>query len=130
MRGQFHNHFRPNRPSIHRPFHRWRRILGIAFRSTAVYPLDEGIDFILLQRTIIREVAIILVREPRRHFPHRYRGLDRLCPGTRILVGDERHRRDLTGPVTALTIFLENRKHIFGESDRGLFAGLNRHCQS
>src|SRR5215510_971458 len=102
MRRQIHNYIRLNPPTVLGPFNEGWCVLWITFCRSAVGPLHERVDIALFQRTIVRKVPIIWVRGPRRHFPRRHCGLDRFGPRARLLIINERHRRDLAWPVTAL----------------------------
>src|SRR5437867_8610131 len=122
MGRQIHDDFRLNSPTVFGPLDRGRRILWIAFGGSAVRPPHEGVNLTLAQRTIVREMPITRVSGPGRHFSRRHSGLDRFCPGTRLLIGKERHRGDLAWSMTALTVFLQNGKYVLRKSNgRGLF---------
>ncbi len=58
------------------------------------------------------------IGKPWRHLPARDRSLDGARPRPRLLVGEERHRRHFAGPVAALAVGLENRKHVLVEGRR------------
>src|SRR5262249_12532188 len=62
------------------------------------------------------------------HLLHHYRGLDCLCPWTRLFIRDQRHGRNLPRPMTGLTIVLKNGKYIFGKRNlRGRIGCLSGH---
>ncbi len=46
---------------------------------------------------------------PWRHFLQQHGLLDGLGPGTRLIVGAERHGTHFAGPMTALAALLQNR---------------------
>ena len=46
--------------------------------------------------------------------------LDRPCPGPRLLVGQQRHRRDAPRPMADLTVLLEDGRDVLRERDLGL----------
>ncbi len=52
------------------------------------------------------------IGEPRRHFFVARRNRDGAREWPRLLVRDERHRRDFAGPVAALAMLLQNRQHV------------------
>ena len=116
---QLEDHVRlGNCPSVHELARR-RHILGITLRSSSVHPGHDGIDLALLQRSVVRKLAVVRIGEPRRHFSLQRRGLDRLRPGTRLLIREQGKRRRFTGTVADLAVLLKDRGYIFGEG-RGL----------
>src|SRR5580698_5428452 len=64
-------------------------------------------------------MPILRVGEPGGHFPKDYGGFDRLGPRPRVLVTDEGHWCNLSRPMAALTVFLENWKDVLGERHGG-----------
>jgi hypothetical protein len=51
-----------------------------------------------------------------------------LAHGTRFLIAQQRHGGGLSWPMTALTVFLENRKDVLRESNRrGLIGRYGGH---
>src|SRR6476660_3402567 len=54
---------------------------------------------------------------PWRHLARGHGRLHRFGPGPRALVREEGHRSHLPRTMTALTIFLENRKHVLGKGN-------------
>src|SRR6185295_4337187 len=92
----------------------------IALDRAAVGPFDDLLDIALRQRPVVGEAAVLRVGEPRRHLTAFDLGFDRACPGASLVVGQERHRRDLPRPMARLAIFLQNREHILGERGRGI----------
>src|SRR5260370_13202629 len=101
----------------------------MALTGPDVRQLHDRFNLALFRRTVIREMPNLRVREPGRHLPRCYCGLDRLRPGTRVPITNQRHRGDLPRPMTGLTVFLENRKYVFGKSGwRGLTGCSSGHC--
>ncbi len=75
-------------------------------------PRHHGVDLLLRQRTIVGELAVVRIGAPGRHLPLHDRGADRLRPRAHFVVGEERHRSDLAGPMAALTALLEDGRHV------------------
>src|SRR5258706_16118411 len=73
-------------------------------------------------------MPILRVGEPGGHFLKDYGGFDRLCPRPRVLVNDQGHRGNLSGPVAALTVFLENWKDVLVEGHGGRKIGCQNGC--
>src|SRR5215472_5511020 len=101
-----------------------RQVLWIANGSAAIGPAYERVDVPARERRIIREVTVLRIREPRRHLPLQDRFLHRLGPRTRLLIGEQRERRRLAGPVARLAILLNQRCDILGEGRGGLLPRL------
>ena len=97
---------------------RRRSVLGIARRRPGVHPRRDRLDVPLAETTFVGEVAVRGICEPRRHLLLHDGGLDRLRPRPRRLVGEQRHRRHLARPVTALAVGLEHGEDVFVEGGR------------
>ena len=96
-----------------------RRGVGfVARRRAAIGPRVQRRDLAIDQASLVGEVADARIGEPWRHLPARDRGLDGARPRPGLLVGEERHRRDFAWPMAALTVGLENRKHVLVEGRR------------
>src|SRR5215467_7868836 len=52
------------------------------------------------------------IGEPGRHLSCQDSGLHRLRPGTRVLICQEGHWCDFTGPVASLAMVLKNRQNV------------------
>src|SRR5690349_4536884 len=97
--GTVDDNIRLDLPAIARPLN-WRwSVFGIAFCGASIGPPDDNFDLIWFQGPVICKVACLLIGKPGRHLlredsiPHRF------CPRTYILVGEQRHRRNLPRPV-------------------------------
>ena len=69
----------------------------------------------VLETTLVGEVSVGRIGEPRRHLLVGDRGFDRARPRPRLLVGQERHRRDFARPMAGLTVLLQHRQHVLVE---------------
>src|SRR6185312_14283783 len=104
---------------------RWsrRHVLRIAFKLGAVRPGFDGLHFYAGQTRIVRPLAIMWVGEPWRHLAREHRFLNRRCPRLRILVGEQRHRRDIVRMMARHAMLIKNGRDVV--SKRG-FARENR----
>ena len=69
----------------------------------------------------LRSLAIFMLAgpgAPRRHLAGHHLVLDRARPGPHVLVGDERHRRDLAGPMADDAVLVEDRRDVLRERRR------------
>ena len=93
-------------------------ITRISGRSIGLSPIRDGCDVSLSQRGIVEKMSIAGIGEPGRHHLH----LDGMCdcvgPRLRLLVGNERHGSNFASTMTALTVVLQNRQHVFVEGGR------------
>src|SRR5207253_5035763 len=69
----------------------WRASIG---------PRADLLDLFLAQALVVLEFSVVRIGKPRRHFTRCDLGLDRLRPRPRVLIRQQRHRRDLIGPMT------------------------------
>src|SRR5207249_7587931 len=94
-------------------------------RRPRVGPLRNRGDLFIAQRRVILVVldADVLLDVPGWHRAHPVTDggalLHRARPGSCVLVGEQRHRRDLTGPMAVLAAALQNRREVFGEGYLG-----------
>ena len=98
---------------------RRRQVLGVAAGRARVHPSRDGLDLLVAQRVIVLEPlhADVLVDVPRRHGPGDHLLADRAGPRPRLLVGQQRHRRDGAGAVALLARALQNRRDVPGEGE-------------
>ena len=89
------------------------RVLLVAFLCAAIDPRDQRVDLMLRERTVVRELAEVRIREPWRHLLGEHRGLDRLGPGTDLVVAHEAHRRHFARPMAFLAAVLQHRRDVF-----------------
>ena len=106
---------RLNLPTVSGPFHRGGSFFRITLGGSRVSPARNGIDICLFERTVIRKVPVLSVREPGRHLACKHRALHGLRPRTGTFVAQERHGRRLAGTVAALAALLEQRLNVFVE---------------
>ena len=106
-----------------------RHVGGVALRRALIDPADDRVDLLVGERHVVLELlhADAAVDVPRRHLARRHALADRTGPRPRVLIGDERHRRDRSRLVAGLTLGLENRRDVFRERHgfRG-FSGPDR----
>jgi hypothetical protein len=102
---------------------RLRQIGGIAARRATVDPRRDLGDVVVAQREVVLVMldADVLLDVPRRHraltAADRRAALDRRRVRARVLVGQERHRRQRVGPMAVLTAALQDRRDVFREGD-------------
>jgi len=102
---------------------RHRHVLHVAARRAGIGPLRDLRDFCIAQRWIVLVVlnADVLFDVPRRHrallVANRGARLHRARPRPRVLVGEERHRGHLAGPMAVLAAALQNRRDVPGKRD-------------
>jgi hypothetical protein len=127
--GQIERDIRLDLPTACRPLGWRRRKRGITFGRTAIDPCGNRGDLGLPERSIVVEMAVLRIGEPRWH---RFRDdslLDCLRPRPSLFVREHRERTDLTGPMAALAILLEHGQHIFVEGDGcRILTGRGRWC--
>ena len=89
----------------------------VPLQRAGVGPLRDGRDFLVGQRRIALEMldADVAIDVPGRHLAGLHLRLDRSRPRPRVLITDQRHRRDRAGPMAVLAGALEYRGHVFGE---------------
>jgi hypothetical protein len=98
---------------------RGRRQLGpVAFERAAIDPRRDRVDVGLLQAHVVGELADGRVGAPGRHLPRRDLLFDGARPRTRVLVGQERHRRHRARPVALDAIPEEDRRDVLAEGRR------------
>src|SRR5262245_19157727 len=108
-----HNDIRLDIPALSGPLNFRRRILRVAFLGSTVRPFGDSFDFSYFQRSIICEVTELWIRKPRKHFFRDNPGFLRFRPRAGVLVSEEGNRRDLPGPMEALTVLLQDRQDVF-----------------
>ncbi len=117
----FHRHLhhqvrRGNVPAFP-PLNRRGLILGIPFRRAGVRPRGQSVDVGLAQAAVVGEVAVSRIGEPGRHLAAQHRGPDRLRPGPRALISQQRHRADLARTMAGLAVLLQDRQDILIKGD-------------
>ena len=96
------------------------RSAGSPFGRAAVRPRDQRRAVGVAQQPLIVERPRRRVGVPRRHVPVADFVADRLRPGPRILVGQQRHRRDFAGPVAARAVLEDDRRDVLAERRHAL----------
>src|SRR5262249_35640142 len=94
---------------------RRRQILGVAFRRAGRHPLHDGVAIGIGETAIADELAVRWIGEPRRQRPPRNGRRNRLRPPPRILVGEQRHWRELAGSMAVRAVLEKDRRDVFGE---------------
>src|ERR1700752_4345575 len=95
-------------PAATRKLRRGRGRTG-ALRRPAICPGADLVDLVLGEALVVLELAVMRIGKPRRHLSRGDLGLDRPGPRPRLLIGEERHRRNLVGAVTLCATAEENR---------------------
>jgi hypothetical protein len=104
-------------PTVRGPIDRRRRVLGIAFERAGIRPLGNRFDVACRERPIVGELAVRRIGKPWRHLAAFDFGLHRPRPRSRLAERHERHRCHLSGPMTRLTVLLEDGQNVFVEGD-------------
>jgi hypothetical protein len=108
-----------------------RHVLRIAFGRARIDPANDRVDLRVAQRHVVLEIvdADAHVDMPRRHLTRDDTLLDGTCPRARILIRDQRHRRDRIRLMALLTLVLENGRDVFAErhGPRSGISGLSDH---
>ena len=90
----------------------------IARLGAAIDPGDDRLDLLLAQPGVVRPLAVLGIREPRRHLTVDDDAPDRACPRPRLPVSQEGHRRDLARSMAADTVAHQDRRHVAAEDHR------------
>ena len=108
----------PDAPALCEAWH-GRQILRAAFRSAAVYPRGDGVNFSLRQTRIISPLPEMRIGMPWRHFTADDFFLDGFRPRAYIFVAQHRKRRSFARAMTFRATFEKDRRDVFGKSDSG-----------
>ena len=95
-----------------------RRQREVAGRRAGGHPVVQGLDLGVGEARILDELAVLRVGEPRRHGALGRDLADRLRPGAGLVVGQERHRRGLPGPMAARAVLVEDGRYVVGPGHR------------
>ena len=119
---------RADHPAL-RKYRLRRHRLQVTRGSPRVHPTHDEFFFRRAQSAIVRPGAVRRVCVPRRHRALHDVVLDRTRPGSGVLIGNERHRRDLARPVTGRAVLVKDRRDVLGEGHRrsGSTAGVLCH---
>ncbi|MBI3263968.1 MAG: hypothetical protein HYZ58_12585 [Acidobacteria bacterium] len=112
--------------SQRREVDRRRRVRGVAARRARVHPPRDRGDLVVAERWIVEVLADAAVQMPRGHLAFDDAVFDGTGPGTRFLVGEERHRRGAPGSVALHAGALEDRLNVLREGDGFEVAGRRR----
>ena len=94
------------------------RSASLPLRRAGVGPLHDRVDLRGGQAAVVLERAVVRIGAPRRHLAVRDLRADRLRPRARVLVGDQRHRRDFARPMAADAAGVEDRRDVTREGRR------------
>ena len=109
----------PDHPAVDEPRGRGK-VLGVALRRAVVGPSQQRLAIAGRQAPVVGELPVPRIRVPRRHVAVADFVADRLGMRPRVVVGQQRHRADLSGPVTSHAILVKDGRDIFAECrDRG-----------
>src|SRR5436190_18943253 len=99
---------------------RRRREIGrIAFGRAGGYPFQDGLFVGTAQAPIVDELTIGRISVPGRPRARGHLRRDRSRPRPGVLIGDEHHRADFAGTVTARAVLVKDRGHVLAERWRG-----------
>ena len=103
-------------------------VLRVAGGGRGLRPVGDGGDFLIGERGVVGEVAVVWIGEPRGHHFHFYFVGDLLGPGFGFGVRGQRHGGNFAGAVAGLAVVLEDGEDIFVEGGRGFFGRVgDRH---
>ena len=103
-----------NLPAVGELRRRWH-IGRVAFFGAAIHPRRDRLNLFVGQTPIVREARIVRIGQPGGHAPFDNHPLDGSCPRPRVLVGQERHRRDFAGTMTVDAIGVDDGRDILTE---------------
>jgi hypothetical protein len=101
-------------PALGKPGRRGH-VFRIALRRASIDPAADRRDVLGTQPRVVRKRANRGVSEPRRHLARDDLVLDRPGPRPRVLIGEQRHRRDFTGPMADHASGVQDRSDIARE---------------
>src|SRR6185436_2292787 len=104
-------------PPFRRESGKGRHVLRGSLLCSAVDPGDYGVDLFLRETTFVRELAVLRVGKPGRHYALNYCFADRSGPWPRVFVGEQWHRGHFTGAMTGRAVAVQNRRNVFRECD-------------
>ena len=87
----------------------------VAARRSAVDPRRDQVDLVLRQAHVVLVGAHAGIGAPRGHLARDDLRLDGARPGADVVVGDQRHRREVVRPVAGHAALVEDRRHVGGE---------------
>ncbi|HVS66031.1 MAG TPA: hypothetical protein VMT85_21305 [Thermoanaerobaculia bacterium] len=99
---------------LRREGRRLGRLRQVAGRRARLDPTCEEVELLVAEARILQELTVLGVGEPGGHGEIVRRLSDGLRPGTRLGVGQQRHRRGLAGSVAADAPLVEDRRHVLG----------------
>ncbi len=106
-----------------------RQILRVAFGGAGLDPPRNRALLIIREAPCIGEMADGRIGMPRRHRALRHLRRDGARPGARVLVGEQRHRRDLARPMADGAVLEEDRRDVLVERGLGLRLRLRAGCR-
>ena len=112
-----HHVWRPDLPPVDE-CRRRGQLVEVATRGPGVDPLHDGVALGVGQPSLIPELSDRGVGVPRRHLPRQDLVLDGAAPGSRLLVGHQRHRRHLARAMAGDTVLVQDRRDVVGERRR------------
>ena len=90
------------------------QVLWIALRGPSIDPTDDRVFLARCEPALVEPLPVCGVGMPRRHHTREDIGSNRACPGSRLLIREQRHRRDLAGPVTRSAVLVEDGRDVPG----------------
>src|SRR5262249_2899653 len=109
---------------------RWWEVFGVTFFRSLIHPSDDRVDVLLREFAVIQELAVMRIGVPRRHRPISDLLLYRTRPGPRVLISQQRHRRDLAGPMALHAVVEEDWRDVFRKSRLSLLCVAGSACES
>ena len=118
--GGFHDEVRLAELPSFRKVGLTRQICGTALQHALFHPFLDELNLLVAQATLVREFQGLRLGQPRWHETRVRNSYDLAAVLLDILVGEQRKRPCLTGPVTRGTIFKDDGRDIAVERDSPL----------
>ena len=92
-----------------------RHVRHVASRRPIVDPGGDRVDLGLCETCVVLVGAHTGIGAPGRHLSRQHLRFHGTRPGTRVGVGNQRHRRQVVRPVTGDAVFIQDRRNVLGE---------------